>query len=319
VGTWIEAHAIVCVEVHTMESRPPVTPLPPHRGRHAGIVSTGLLIATTVVVWITHEGGPSKAPVGPTPAVAAVSHVLESQLASIELGSDVATVVVAEREIPRVVAATGAVTLDASRTNHVRTPVTGLFVKTRPSSLGRTVRVGETVGVVYSFEVTSRRSSDRELRDFRGQEHVDRARVRLLRWGMRREQLARIEQSMTPSAALPMIARLTGKVVDEAEGGQRQLIDAFDDLMTITDPTYAAIYVDVPSADADRLRVGQVTRVQLGTSPAIAAPIGYSPVGDARIVRATARSAEDALTSTESSSPGDGDGAAVPVRRRPQR
>lgn len=265
-----------------MESRLPVTPLPPRHG-HAGIVAVGLLAATTAVVWISRDDGPEP-PARPTPA-ASVPRAAEEKLRPIELRAGVVTTVVREREFPRLVGATGPVTFDDARTNHLQTPVAGVLVKTRPSSLGRVVRAGENVGVVYSLEVlVGTGDLIAELRDFRGQEHVDRARVRLLRWGMRREQLARIEQSMTPSPVLPIIARVTGKVVDEAEGGQRQLIDSFGDLMTITDPTYATIYVDVPVADAERLRVGQVTRVQLGTAPVVTAPIGY-----------IARSAEDGM------------------------
>jgi hypothetical protein len=100
--------------------------------------------------------------------------------------------------------------------------------------------------------------------------------MRLLRWGMRQEQVTRIERSLTPVAALPIIARVTGKVVVD-RGGARQLIDPWsEDLMTITDPAYASVYVRVPEADAALLAVGQPTRVRLANSPKpMTAPIGY--------------------------------------------
>lgn len=272
-----------------MESRPLITPLPPHRGRHAGIVSLGLLAAATAAVWITDREPPEDVDPVPAPAVRVPPPPEAPRLLPIQLGPEVETVVVAQREIPRVITATGALTFDHSRTNHLRSPVAGVLVKSRPSSLGRVVRAGETVGVVYSLEVlTATAGLLAELREFRGQEHVDRERMRLLRWGMRREQLAQIERSRTPSPALPIIARVTGKVVVE-ERAPRQLIDSAGDLMTITDPTYAAIYLEIPVADAGLLQVGQATRVALGaTSRPITAPLGYlsrSAVDGVKIAR----------------------------------
>jgi Cu(I)/Ag(I) efflux system membrane fusion protein len=258
--------------------RPFVTPLPPHRGRHAGILSAGLLVATTTFVWVSDDPGPSKVDPRPVPAASMPQAPEPPRFEPIELGPEIITVVATERELTRVITASGALTFDNSRTNHLRTPVAGVFVKTRPSSLGRVVRAGETVGVVYSLEVFVATSNLlAELREFRGQEHVDHERWRLLRWGMRREQLRQIEESMKPSAALPIIARVTGKVVTEVEGGRRELIDpSIGDLMTITDPSYATIYVEVPVADAELLAVGQATRVTLpGLTRPFAAPIGY--------------------------------------------
>jgi Cu(I)/Ag(I) efflux system membrane fusion protein len=256
-----------------MEFRPTITPLPPRRG-HAGILATGVLVATTTVVWLSRGDDPPNVDPRPAPA-ATIPAPPEPGPTAIELGPEATMMLVAEREIPRVVTATGTVTFDDSRTNHLRSPVAGVLVKPRSTSLGRVVRAGEIVGVVYSLEVlTATTDLLTELRDFRGQEYLDRERMRLLRWGMRRDQLSKIEQSMTPSAALPIIARVTGKVVIE-EGEQRKLIEPSGDLMTITDPTYASIYVDIPVDDAALLKVGQATRVALGTARTITAPLGY--------------------------------------------
>lgn len=257
-----------------MESRQPFSPLPPHRGRHVGIIALGMLGAATGVAWVSRTHDPTPDFVTPRrPAV-----VAELQLASIPLDDGIRTAVVEERAIPHVVIATGPVTYDHHRTNHVVTPVAGVFVKTRPSSFGRGVRAGETLGVIYSLEVwLATADLLAELRDFKSQEKLDLERRRLLRWGMRWEKVAKIEKSMKPSAELPVLARMSGKVVvEEAAGTARMLVDpSMDDLMTITDPAYATVYVEVPANDAELLRVGAPAQVSIGGQRPFAAPIGY--------------------------------------------
>jgi Cu(I)/Ag(I) efflux system membrane fusion protein len=266
-----------------MDARPPITPLPQPRSRHTGPIAVALLASTTVLVWTSRE---DKQPAeDPRPAVASVPLPAREELAPIELEPGAATAVVAEREMLRVIVANGAVTFDASRTHHVDTPVAGLLVKPRASWLGRQVRAGETMGVVYSLEVYfATLDLLAQHREFTSQELLDRERMRLLRWGMRQEQVSQIERTKKPTAALPIIARKTGKVVAE-QTGARQLIEASDDLMTITDPTYASVYVAVPAADAALLAVGQKARVRFANGPKpMTAPIGY-----------IARAAEDGM------------------------
>jgi multidrug efflux pump subunit AcrA (membrane-fusion protein) len=93
---------------------------------------------------------------------------------------------------------------------------------------------------------------------------------------MRQDQLTRIEQSKRPSAALPIIARVTGKVVFE-QGTEQQLVDpSIGDMFTITDPAYATVYIEVPAADADAFALGDSARVTLtGAKAPRSAPVGY--------------------------------------------
>jgi len=259
-----------------MESRFTIAPLPPHRGRHAGLAALGLLGSATVVAWVTRTHDPTPDVVTPRRPAAATKKAPE--LVPIPLDDGVKLAAVEERAIPYVVTATGPVTYDESRTNHVGNPVPGVFVKTRPTSLGRTIRAGETVGVLYSLEVwVATTNLLAELRDFHSQEALDAERMRLLRWGMRREQLANIELSMQPTAALPVIARVTGKVVAEDQPGTtRMLVDlATPDLLTITDPTRASVWVELPAHDAVLLTDGGRAQVAIGNQRPVAAPIGY--------------------------------------------
>jgi hypothetical protein len=274
-GTSLEAGVgHVSAEV-TMDSRPPITPLRPHHGRHAGAIAVGVLVGTIVVAWTARGTRTNEVERGPAPA-AIVEKPVEPTLASIPLGADVETTVAAERTVTRVVTASGKIAFDEARTHHVRSPVAGLLVKTRPSSLGRIVRAGEVVGVVHSLEVyLATLELLAEHRQFRSQEQLDAKRWRLLRWGMRRDQLAQIERTRKPSATLPLIARVTGKVVAE-HGATRQAVEPADDpVWTITDPSYATIYAEVPVEDAARLQVGQRARVTARATREITAPIGY--------------------------------------------
>jgi membrane fusion protein, copper/silver efflux system len=258
-----------------MESRQPFSPLPPHRGRHAGIVALGLLGAATGVAWVSRTHDPTPDFVTPRrPAVASI----ESQLAPITVDESTSTAPVEERSIPHVVVASGAVTYDHHRTNHVFSPVTGVFVKTRPSSHGRVVRAGETLGSIYSLEVwLATVDLLAELKDFQSQEKLDQQRMRLQRWGMRRDRVAKLEQAMVPSAELPVIARVSGTVVVEQNAGaQRMLVDpSMGEVMTITDPAYATVYVEVPANDAELLRIDAPAQVSIGSQRPVTAPIGY--------------------------------------------
>lgn len=264
-----------------MTPPPPVTPLQPHRGQHAGIVALGLLATTTAVVLATHRSDHASAVASdskPRPAVSTARSADESMsLAPIEVGPGTGTWVVDERPIARVVGGTAPVSFDEHRTHHVQIPVAGWFEKTRASSKGRVVRAGETIGVVYSPEVyLTTVALLGELRDFRGQQFVDAERIRLLRWGMRQEQVTRIERAMKPSAELPIIARVTGKVVHE-RGTVKGLVDpSMGEMFTITDPSYATVYVEIPAADADSFAIGATARVTGGGAKAPrSAPVGY--------------------------------------------
>jgi hypothetical protein len=160
------------------------------------------------------------------------------------------------------------------RTHHVGVPVYGWLQRT--AMQGRRVRAGETLGVIYSPEVYLTTSEViAQLRDYRSPEQLDAARLRLLRWGMRREQLAAVQASRHPTAALPLIARVTGTVV-AVQGDAKQFVDpnAGLELVTITDPTYAVLYVDFDAATADKLALGATGRVKVA-GHTYAAPIGY--------------------------------------------
>src|SRR5688500_7029267 len=80
----------------SMDARPPITPLPSHRSRHAGPIAVGLLVSATALVWTSRDDTPDRWELPAAPLVA--REAPGPELASIELEPGVATAVVAERE-----------------------------------------------------------------------------------------------------------------------------------------------------------------------------------------------------------------------------
>ena len=250
-----------------------ITPLKKHSGQRGGLIALLLLAAAISVVWTTHPRGSTTTTTAsasaiqraapPPGAVAALTTPRGSP------GEQRTTTAVVDDGSP--VIATGITSYDETRTSRVGVPVRGWMKKTRATSLGRTVRAGETLGVVYSPEVyLTTASVVSQVRDFRGQAPLDAERLRLLRWGMRQSTLSRIEKTSTPQAALPLIARVSGTVVAEA-GLPAQLVEpSTGTIFTITDPAYAWVFVDVPAAHAARLPVGTPARL---TIEGIARPV----------------------------------------------
>lgn len=243
-----------------------ITPLK-KQGRHGGLIAVLLLTATTVVVWSSRPREPSWEPTAP-PRAAVVprsSSTMPGAVAEItpRPGPSLDHAKTVDQRWPLI--ATGATYYDETRTSHVGVPVAGWLKKTRAKSLGRTVRSGETLGILYSPEVyLTTASVVKQVRTFEGQAPLDADRWKLLRWGMLQPTLTRIEATQKPQAALPLVARVSGTVVAET-ASPAQLVDPSiePDLFTVTDPAYVWIYIDVPDAYAAELRVGALAKLTI--------------------------------------------------------
>jgi Cu(I)/Ag(I) efflux system membrane fusion protein len=256
-----------------------VTPLKKHQGNRAGLFAVMVLATGLVVVWAARSHR-SAAHVPASPETKAISWLPATDDPSPPrtVAAKPAPAVAVDTSRPARIAATGPIAYVESRTSRITVPAYGFVRKLREHSLGRKIRAGETVATLYSPAVYLAAVDDlAELADFRSQDRLDAARVRLLRFGMRRDMLATIEQTRRPQLALPLIARVTGTVV--AENGPRDALadpTAGTELLTITDPSYAVLYVDVPSADAARVELGMIGHVTIaGFAHPIDAPVGY--------------------------------------------
>jgi hypothetical protein len=253
---------------------PSITPLKRHPGHHGGLLALSLLAGAIVVVWTTSPK-PNRAVEHVEPHAGTATKATDrTSLVPIELSPSTQIAVVGDRELSQEVSASGPVTFDESRTAHVFTPVAGWLSK---RAHGRTVRAGDTLGVVHSLEVyVTTLDLIAQVRDFRSQAPLDELRSRLYRWGMRREMVLRIEQTMKPQAALPLIAAVSGTVVAERKLASPFVEPTAEDLYTITDPAYAWLYVEIPADDAELARVGMTARVTIeGITRPVSAPIGY--------------------------------------------
>ena len=247
-----------------------MTSLPKHRGQHGGLIALFVLAATIAVVVLTEPKKPAPPP-PPPPRPAATMPAPKAPEPPPPAPPP------APRD-PSKITATGTVTFDERRTHHVDIPVYGWLQKPRTSSIGRNVRAGTTLGVIYSPEVyLTTAEVVAQLKNYTSPDAMDRARVRLLRWGMRKEQLVAIEQAQRPSAELPLIARVSGKIVAEAPlAGPLVDPNAGLELLTITDPTYAVMYIDMPVADAARLKLTMPARTTIeGIAKPLTATVGY--------------------------------------------
>lgn len=250
-----------------------ITPLKKHPGGHGGILAI-LVLATAILVLATTHPRPAPTTASATTAVQPAVPLPGAALAADSAGPT-KTAVVDDRS-PLI--ATGTTSYDETRTAHVGVPVHGWLKKTRPIALGRTVRSGETLGVIYSLDVlVATAAVVDQVRDFRGQEPLDAERWRLLRWGMLQPMLSHIEATLTPQVALPLVARLPGTVVAEA-GSAAQLVAPSTglELFTITDPTYVWVFVDVPDAYAARLAIGTPAKLAIdGVARPVTAKVAY--------------------------------------------
>ncbi len=256
-----------------------VTPLKKHHGQHGGLLALGLLAASSIVVWSTHprepappaQSDPGEHRAGPAAAV--VQHAPAIRVEPIEVVTASVTA-----KAPRTHATvTGVTTFDERRTTRLHAPVHGWLQKTRESSLGRRVRQGETLAVIYSAEVyLATVELVDQVKTFRSQELLDAQRYRLLRWGMPRAMVEQIERTRTPQATLPLVARGPGTVIAE-QGARGQLVEPSGfELFTITDPAFAWVYVDVDQDDASRVRVGsKVTMKVDGIARRLPATVAY--------------------------------------------
>jgi Holliday junction resolvase-like predicted endonuclease len=256
-----------------------LTSLPKHRGQHGGLIAVGVLVATSAVVYTTSPKDPEPAPKQETSEV--IRSSVQRPAASVAKTPEA----VAPALIPPTKAAvpadrtratgTGYVTYDETRTSHVAVPVSGWLVKKRPASVGRAVRQFEPLATVYSVEVYMATVDLLEqVREFRSQEQLNQARIKLLRWGMPKPTLDQIEHTMKPQAALPIVSRVAGIVVSEA-GMPRGFVEP-SELFIVTDPTNVMVFVEVPDAEAALLAVGMPAKITVeGVEKTINAKVSY--------------------------------------------
>ena len=248
-----------------------LTTLPKHRGRNGPILAFLVLVATTIVILYT---SPTKQRTTPEPAPRAIPAVpAPAPLPAASIATPAPTLAPASG-----ISGAGIIGYDETKTSHLAAPAAGWLHKTRAKPLGRTIRAGETLAVIYSPEVYLTSVEVLKLRqDYRSQDALDDAQKHLLRIGMPPWTLTKMQQTGVPERSVPLIARVSGTVVlDQVE--KDQLVDAWSgiELFTITDPTQYWLYIDVPAADAAKVKLGTSARVTVeGVKAPLTGRVGY--------------------------------------------
>ncbi|HEU0029161.1 MAG TPA: efflux RND transporter periplasmic adaptor subunit [Kofleriaceae bacterium] len=254
-----------------------ITPLKP-RHHHGGIVALVVLVAAIAVVWLTRTADrPKRAHYSSAASSVVAPRNKEAVPRVLPHEPGLATFAVAERPLRTHVTGTGVTEYNAERTSLVATPVAGYLKKTRASWLGRKVRAGEVLAVVYSAEVFAATADVVEqVKNFESQTELDRARNRLLRWGMPRETLVRVERGGVPYPILTLASWYNGTVVAE-QGPPRGFIESDGEvLFTITDPSYLSVFVALPAADAARIAIGATGQLTIeGVQKPVTAKVVY--------------------------------------------
>jgi len=268
-----------------------LTTLPKHRGQHGALIAFGVLVVSTFVVYTTQS---PTAPAPPDDGSHAISSSIQRPAATVSAAqtpehvTPPVTPTCTDRTRSR---GSGFVSYDETRTSHVAVPVTGWLEKQRPASVGRYVRQFERLGTLYSLEVyLATVQVIEQLREFKSQQALDDARIKLLRWGMPKPTLDRIERTMKPQAALPLVTRVPGIVVEER--GAAKGFAELGDLFTVTDPTRVIVFVEVPATD--KIQEGMpATLVIDGVTKPITTSVSYvfrRPAEGMRTIRFDVRS-----------------------------
>lgn len=256
-----------------------ITPLKKHRGQNGGIMALFVLVAATVVVVMTDPKNDTPAPEAAVPKPVAAATATRSAFPEMPTiatthGRALETQVIAQRELHRRAEASGTIGFDEKLTAHIYVPVRGWVVDVKKTP--RTVKRGTPLGTLFSPDiVVAELELVKQVRDFRSQEELDVARRKLLRWGLPKEYLTRVEQTGQPQGKLPLWAWRDGTIVAKrAIGGL--FVEPSDELFTITNPARAWIVADVPEADAGRLTVGMPAKVSIaGRAKPVTATVGY--------------------------------------------
>lgn len=240
-----------------------ITPLRKHRGQNGAVAALFVLVASSVIIWTTQPD------TKPAPVEPAIPRVI-----SAPASATVEPVTVA-KPTPRTgkVTATGVTSYDELVTAHIFAPVRGWVTKVAVPRVGKRVRAGETLATLQSVDVyLGEIDLVTQIQQFTTQARLSDARRRLLRWGMRKQSIDRVEQTGVATGTLPLIALRAGTVVahEVVPGLYVEPMEAF----TITDPSHSWVFVDVE--EAMDVRVGTPAKLLVaGTAKPITAKVAH--------------------------------------------
>jgi Cu(I)/Ag(I) efflux system membrane fusion protein len=249
-----------------------ITPLKPHRGQHAGVISLGVLVVTAAAIIWTHHERRQPPPEPPKPAAhAVVAKKPAEPPPQLDASKPLETVVVREIDFRRRIEASGFSTFDESVTAHIQVPVRGWLVQVKP--IGKTVRRGDPLATLYSPDIIAAELDlIAQVDNFTTQEPLNAARNKLARWGIPKAQIERVEKTKTTVGTLPVWAWNAGTVV-EKQAVPGLFVEAWTPVYTITDPSRAWVIADLP--ENEDVTVGTPAKLTFSTGKPLAAKVAY--------------------------------------------
>lgn len=259
-----------------------ITPLHKHRGQNGAIAAGFVLVAATILVVMTHPGrlAPGTTHRQIARPAAAAPPVVEAKRAP----------------VTGPITATGVTTFDETVTAHIFAPVPG-FVTKVDARAGRKVRAGETLAVMHSYDVLAAELDlVAQVQQFTTQDLLTTARRRVMRLGMPRAVIERVEKTGVATPTLPLVAMRSGTLV-KATALPGLFVEP-GELFTITDPAKIWVIADVPEEAA--VAVGVPAKLRIGSAKPVAAKVAYMY----RLVQDGMRKVRFELTTPASIKPG---------------
>ena len=233
-----------------------ITPLHKHRGQNGVIAAGFVLIAATILVIMTQPKrlGPGTVARPAVRPAATAPPIVETK-----------------RAITGPLIATGVTTFDESVTAHVFAPVRG-FITKLDARAGRKVRAGETLAVMHSYDVLAAELDlVTQVQQFTTQDLLNTARRRVMRMGMPRANIERVEKTGVAEPTLPLVALRSGTLV--TANAVPGLFVEPGELFTITDPHKIWVIADVPEEVA--LTVGAPAKLRIAGMKPVTAKVAY--------------------------------------------
>lgn len=224
-----------------------------------------------------HKAAPEAAPAAVPHGYAPVT-IDPEKAAAINL----TTKAIEERDFSKTVRTVGVIAVDETRTSHVHAKVRGFIESVSVDFIGRKVRRGEALCLIYSQEVlaakleyltilerTQSRALEGQFGDIEARaqrQMLDAARRRLALWDVGKAEIDRLERTREARRTFTLSAPRAGVVVArQALAGM--FIDPSTELYVISDLSRVWALVDVYESDLPFVKVGQKARLTIAGVP----------------------------------------------------
>jgi Cu(I)/Ag(I) efflux system membrane fusion protein len=174
-----------------------------------------------------------------------------------------ASAVVEQRELTRIVRTVGVVSFDETRTTHVHAKVRGWIDTIQANFVGRAVTAGQPLCSIYSQDVFAAESELAGLLDRPADDPlVAAARRRLALWDVPKPEIDRLQNTRAPSRTFSLLAPRSGTIVAK-QAIEGLFVDPSTELYTLSDLSKLWVLVDLYERDAAHVRLGDHAKLTI--------------------------------------------------------